>query len=201
MFQNEAANVYSQHGEDGIIQSILSKLKANALSLDFWCCEFGAWDGKYLSNTFNLIENYNYKSVLIEPDPSKFAELTINMENFPDQHLFNQFVYLNTKSNLESFLLSAKAPKNLDLLSIDVDGMDYWIFESLKEFRPKIICIEYNHSIPFNVSYIQEKSFQIKQGSSAKAIMELGNQKGYTVVAISRSNLILLDSNLAKLES
>src|SRR5260370_39426352 len=66
-----AANVYSQNGEDGILSKILELLPAK----DEWCVEFGAWDGRYLSNTCNLIEKSGYSAVLIEPDRKKFADL------------------------------------------------------------------------------------------------------------------------------
>jgi hypothetical protein len=48
LFDNLKKNVYSQNGEDGIIDYILNKIPDK----DNWCCEFGAWDGKYLSNTY-----------------------------------------------------------------------------------------------------------------------------------------------------
>ncbi len=191
-------NFYSQNGEDGIIRAILFELESSGLPSNSWCCEFGAWDGKHLSNTFNLIKNVKYNSVLIEPDPKKFHDLRNNLASFANQNLFNEFVGLEKNNNFEFFLHKAGAPKDFDLLSIDIDGMDYWVLDTMEEFRPKIICIEYNQSIPFDVSYIQEKSFLIKHGSSAKAISELGTRKGYTVVAITASNLILLDTNLAK---
>ena len=58
-------NIYSQSGEDGIIKYLLS-LISESHPLSKWCVEFGAWDGKFLSNTFNLVETYSYKAVYIK---------------------------------------------------------------------------------------------------------------------------------------
>src|SRR5262245_5232739 len=67
-------NVYSQAGEDGIIEQILRVLPVT----DKWCVEFGAWDGLHLSNARNLIETAGYSAVLIEASAAKFAELQRN---------------------------------------------------------------------------------------------------------------------------
>src|ERR1700751_2274885 len=64
-------DVYSQAGEDGIVQAILNAIGER----DHWCVEFGAWDGQRFSNTRNLIESYFYNAVLIEGDAERFAAL------------------------------------------------------------------------------------------------------------------------------
>ena len=64
-------DVYSQTGEDGIIEKILETLPEN----DEWCVEFGAWDGQYLTNTRYLIEEKEYSAILIEADKKKFLDL------------------------------------------------------------------------------------------------------------------------------
>src|SRR5262249_49302135 len=64
-------NVTSQIGQDGILQRIFSIIGEGTK----FCVEFGAWDGKFLSNTWNLIVNRNWSGVLIEGDPQKFEAL------------------------------------------------------------------------------------------------------------------------------
>ena len=69
--------IYSQNGEDGIIEEILNRLDGE---LDHTCCEFGAWNGIYLSNVYNLVENKDYKVLFIEGDRSKFKKLEENLK-------------------------------------------------------------------------------------------------------------------------
>src|SRR3982750_1263071 len=69
-----ASNVTSQTGEDGILAEIFSRIGIQSR----WCVEFGAWDGKHLSNPYDLISNKNWSGVLIEGSSEKYAELTKN---------------------------------------------------------------------------------------------------------------------------
>ena len=60
--------IVSQNGEDGIIEEIIRRLNL----INLWCCEFGAWDGKYLSNNYNLIQNKKWGGAFIEGNSEKF---------------------------------------------------------------------------------------------------------------------------------
>ena len=74
-------NKYSQNGEDGIIEIILSRL--NLYNSDkCLCVEFGAWDGKLFSNTFNLVEK-GWNAIYIEGDEQRFKELLKTCLKFP----------------------------------------------------------------------------------------------------------------------
>ena len=73
MVNEYGKKIYSQFGEDGIINEILNRLKND--NLDKYCVEFGARDGVSDSNTYNLIKNHNYKAVLIEGDKKYFKRL------------------------------------------------------------------------------------------------------------------------------
>lgn len=185
----------SQNGEDGIIQEILRRL-AEHVPLDGWCSEFGAWDGVYLSNTCHLIRNKNYRAVLIEGDPRRVAKLK---ENFPQTSVtkIQRFVSFEGPDSLDSIFAECDIPKNFDFLSIDVDGVDYFIFESLKIYRPKLICVEFNISIPNAVDWVQPRDMNVQQGASARALVRLGAEKGYTLVASTKCNLFFVDDALA----
>lgn len=194
--QGYKKNIYSQFGEDGIIDEILNRL-SNKINLDKWCVEFGAWDGVLYSNTCNLIKKRKYNALLIEPDKVKYKKLK---KNFPQDNIIKvrNYVELSSKKNLESYLSKYKLPKNPDLLSIDIDGMDYYIFQSLNKYKPKILCIEYNPSIPNDIKYIQENNFSIKIGSSALALNDLAKVKGYFLVAATSCNLIFVNKKYIK---
>ena len=182
--------IYSQFGEDGIILEILNRLGSQ--NLDNWCVEFGARDGMSDSNTFNLIKNHNYNAVLIEGDKNYFKKLC---KNLPQKEVIkiNKFVNFSGDDNLDRILETTSIPKNFDVLSIDIDGCDFYIFQSLANYRPKLVCLEFNHLIPNSVEFVQKKSFKIKQGSSGKSLVKLAHEKRYELVASSLTNLFFIE--------
>ena len=189
---NFSKKIYSQFGEDGILLEILNRLKNK--NLDKWCVEFGAKDGISYSNTYNLIKHYNYNAVLIEGDKKYFKKLS---KNLPQKNIIkiNKFVNFSGPNNLDEILGSTVIPENFDILSIDIDGCDFYIFESLIKYKPKIVCIEFNHLIPNSVEFVQKKDFKIKQGSSAKSLIKLAEKKDYKLVGSSFSNLFFIDKD------
>jgi len=188
--------IYSQFGEDGIINEILNRIKNE--NLDKYCVEFGARDGVSDSNTYNLIKNLNYKAVLIEGDKKYFKKLC---KNFSSDEIIklNKFVDFDGENSLDNILQKTNIPKNFDFLSIDIDGCDYYIFESLKEYRPKLICIEFNHLIPNEVEFIQKKNFNIKQGSSPLSLIKLAKNKDYLLAGCTLTNLFFTDKTFKNL--
>jgi|TARA_B110000503_G_C7121780_1_gene402821 hypothetical protein len=187
-------NIYSQNGEDGVIAEILHRISKES-SLDRWCVEFGAWDGVYLSNTCKLIREDGYKAVLIEGDSKKVAQLK---KNLPQNNVIKicRFINFEGKDTLDNVLSETPIPHDFDFLSIDIDGVDYHIFDGLKKYYPKILCIEFNPTIPNVVDFVQPRNFSIKQGSSAKAIVRLAYEKGYGLAAVVGCNLIFVKNNL-----
>lgn len=185
-----AKNVYSQYGEDGIIAELLRRIGA-ATPLDRWCVEFGAWDGVYLSNTCNLIRGANYKAVLIEGSAAKHRELCANLPGDETVKLC-RFVQFEGKSTLDNILKETPIPVEFDFLSIDIDGCDYFILELLKDYRPKIVSVEFNPTIPNEAEFVQPKDFSIKQGSGPKSLVKLAQSKDYALVAATECNLIFV---------
>jgi hypothetical protein len=185
-FKSYERNVTSQFGEDGIIDEIFQRIGTeNKL-----CVEFGAWDGMQFSNTWNLWHNCNWDAILIEADGNKFKELTLNTKSYLKVKAINKYVSSDGENSLENILLKLNVPKDFNLLSIDIDGDDYYIFDSLNNFNPKLIIIEYNPTIPAHLSIIQKKGEYF--GSSALAIHELAEKKGYKLVHISDTNIFLV---------
>jgi hypothetical protein len=183
-------NIYSQTGEDGVIEKILECLPVK----DKWCVEFGAWDGKYLCNVRNLIENKGYSSVLVEASKQKFSELQENYKDYPNVTLFNQFVGFKTDDNLDDILVKTPIPLNFDFLSIDIDGNDYHVWKVVKNYKPKIVCIEFNPTMPIDVEFVQEANPSVSHGSSVSAIVALGKEKGYELISIVGCNAIMVDA-------
>ena len=110
----------------------------------------------------------------------------------------NKFIDFYGDNSLDNVLQNTKIPTNFDFLSIDIDGCDYFIFKSMELYRPKIVCIEFNHLIPNEVEFIQEKNFNIKQGTSALSLINLAKNKDYLLVGSTLSNLFFVDSRVKK---
>ncbi|MSW20351.1 MAG: hypothetical protein F2873_05590 [Actinobacteria bacterium] len=192
---SHARNVHSQFGEDGMIDEMLNRIGDEHLTK--WCVEFGAWDGVHLSNTCNLIRSRGYSAVLIEGDPAKAAAIA---QNHPTPSVLTRIAMVQCEGpdTLDNILAGTPIPERFDLLSIDIDGADYWILESLRRYRPLIIVIEYNPSIPNAVHFVQERSTAVQRGSSARAILELAMERGYRLAATTTANLLLVHEEHAE---
>ena len=185
-----ARNVTSQGGEDGIIVKILDVIS----NTDKWCVEFGSWDGKKLSNTYNLIDNHDYSAVLIEGDKKRFQDL---LKTFgPEKNVIpiNAFVGFEENDNLDKILETTPIPVDFDLLSIDIDGNDYHVWDAVTKYKPKIVVIEFNATIPSTVEFVQPRDMRITQGNSLLSITKLAKSKDYELVAVTGGNAIFVDS-------
>ena len=189
------ADVHSQHGEDGILAELFDRL-ASTVELSGWCVEFGAWDGLHLSNTANLILHRGWRAVLIEPVAERCAEITRNLPADRVNALCAS-VGLDPPHRLDDLLVGTGVPEDLDLLSIDIDGDDLHVFRTVRRHRPKVVCIEYNFTIPNDVHYEQPLGAGVAHGSSASAILEASGPLGYVLAAVTDSNLVLVRSDLA----
>ncbi len=179
-----AANVYSQHGEDGIIATLLGWLGIK----DGLCVEFGAWDGYKFSNTAHLWKN-GWSAVLIEADPIKFARLESNIESFPKVKALRRMVGLEPGSRWYDDVMVP------DLVSIDIDGNDYWIFQDSPR-GPALYIVEYNTTIPawldIYTPYAPDNAF----GCSLGALARVATEKGYDYIGSTRSNGFFLRHDL-----
>lgn len=188
-------NVFSQFGEDSILKAIFDRIPANH-SGSRTCVEFGAWDGLHFSNTANLIRNEGWKGLYIESDTQRFLQLTKNFET-TNTTCINARVDFEGNSTLDQILSGLNTPLEIDLISIDIDGCDYWVLESIEKYLPKVFVVEFNPTIPNSVEYIQPRNLKISHGSSLKAICLLAKQKGYELVATTLCNAFLVQTKFA----
>lgn len=183
------ANVTSQSGEDGVIARALEVLGER----DGWCVEFGAFDGRQASNTYSLIASHGYSAVLLEPDPVRFAQLRLTHRDRPDVHALKQAVGFDGDDRLDRVLAQTPAPLDFDLLSIDIDGNDYHVWEAVREYRPKLVVIEFNPTIPNEVDFVQPRDPAVRQGASLTALARLAHGKGYRLVHATALNGVFAD--------
>jgi len=185
----------SQYGEDGIVRKILEVIGEN----DKWCVEFGSWDGKKCSNTFSLITDKEYSAVLIEANQKRFKNLLKTFEGNNRVILLNEFVGFDEKDGLDCILKTTPIPENFDFLSIDIDGNDYYAWDAVKKYRPKVVVIEFNPTIHKSIEFVQPKDPKVTQGSSLRSIDKLARSKGYELVVTTKTNAFFVDSKYFKL--
>ncbi len=190
--RGDARSVVSQHGEDGLLDKIFAILPGAERSR--WCVEFGAWDGKHLSNTWHLIADEGWSAVLIEADRSRYKTLAERFSDNPRVTTINAFVSLDGRHSLDVLLAASPIPRDFDLLSIDIDGIDYHVWDSVRLYQPKVVVIEYNPTIPNDIVFVQPRDPSVSQGSSAAAFVRLAKTKGYELIAATTCNLIFVTS-------
>lgn len=189
-YHKYAKNVYSQNGEDGILEEILRRINIT----NGYVCEFGAWDGKHFSNTFNLIEK-GFRGVYIEGDKDKYKDLLLTCKDYPNIIPINAYVEHNdTVNSLDNLLKSTDIPIDFDVLSIDIDSFDYQVWKSLKLYKPKIVIIEINSGVMTNdENHIHTPN--IYQGTGFRPMYILGIEKGYKFV-LHTGNMIFVRNDL-----
>ena len=172
-------NVHSQNGEDGVIEEILNRIGWSNLAL--WAAEFGAWDGRHLSNTFSLVESKNFNAVFIEGDTDKFKDLVTTVNEFPKIIPVQAFVASRSEhiNSLDRLFAQTEIPDDFDVLSIDIDSFDLDIWESLINYHPKIVVIEINSSI---MPGILSRHNKIYNGNSFSSSLQVASQKNYSLV-------------------
>jgi hypothetical protein len=183
------ANVTSQCGEDGILAKIFEVIGEHGKL----CVEFGAWDGREFSNTYALIQQQGWSGYLIEANPERFKALQETYGANPRAKPINRFVRLDKgEGTIDEILAEHGCPAEIDLLSIDIDGNDYYVWESMAEPSAKVVVIEFNPTVPNDVYFVQDRSFQVNQGCSLLALIQLGREQGYELVCATGWNAIFV---------
>ena len=188
-------SITSQFGEDGIIEKIFEIIGPK----NKWCVEFGAGDGVLLSNTWNLIVNKGWRGVQIERDQLLFSDLEDTYADFPVFCLNASVGFLPSDRSaaflLDKILHKYPIPKDFDFLSIDVDNIDYRIWETFVDYRPYVVCIEFCQTFKHEEEFIYGQD-NVHSGSSLKSIVDLGKRKGYELICVSGVNAFFVVAHL-----
>ena len=177
--------VYSQWGEDGIIDWLINKYPEIPKSF----LEIGTQDYKE-SNTRFLLINKNWNGFIIEAD--KAAVKDIKSQRIYWKHnlrAINEFI---TKDNINNVIKKFNIPKKIGLLSLDIDGVDYWVLKKLSALDPSIIVCEYNSlfgqkksvTVPYKSNFIRSKEHysNLYYGASINAFIDLMKKKNYFLI-------------------
>jgi len=194
-------NIFSQFGEDGILEEIFKRL--NFTDQPQWCVEFGAWDGKLYSNTFNFVSSHGWRAVYIEADSTKFTDLQKTARDWPNIIPIHAFVVpeAGDEQSLERLLSKTPIPKDFALLSIDVDSYDLDIWESLHGYSPAVVVIEVESSFPPGILIRYDHIKGVNHfkdywaGNSFSATVAVGKEKGYQCVCHT-GNVIFVRNDL-----
>jgi hypothetical protein len=133
-------------------------------------------------------ENLNWFGFFIEANEETFESLLRNHGASRKVRCLRKFVEFDGTNRLDRLIQEAGFPTDFDLLSIDIDGADYFVWESLNFFRPRVVVIEFNPSIPNDVVFVQARDMNVNQGSSLLALTFPGKQKGYELICCTACN-------------
>lgn len=132
--------------------------------------------------------NKAWDGVMIEANAAKYQELIVTYAEQPNVSCINKLVQIEGADSLDNILDSVHAPQDIGVLSIDIDGNDYYIWESLSKYTPELVVIEFNPTVPNDVIFVQEMSPKINQGCSLLSLILLGKVKGYELACCTAWN-------------
>jgi hypothetical protein len=188
--QEAEFKVFSQFGDDGIIQYLIHQTKPEIHSF----IEFGVEDYSE-SNTLFLLRNNNWKGLVIDADFTAMQKMTEKV--FYWQHDLKAVGAFITSENINQLFIENGFTGEIGLLSIDIDGNDYWIWKSIEVVNPVIVIVEYNSvfgsdhaiTIPYDPNFVRTKAHDsnLYWGCSLKALCLLAEKKGYIFAGSNRA--------------
>lgn len=185
-YKDAEFRVFSQWGEDGIIQYLLNKVNVKRKIF----VEFGVEDYQE-SNTRFLLTNNQWSGLVIDGDKENID----NLKRDPIYWASNlkAIPCFITIDNIDKLITSNGVEGEIGILSVDIDGNDYWVWQAIKSISPAIIICEYNShfgpsaevTIPYDKDFYRDNNHfsKIYYGASISALNSLANTKGYSLVA------------------
>ena len=173
---------FSQNGEDGLVLYLLSRIGAGS----HYVVEIGIEDGRQC-NSANLVLNFGWRGCVIEASAEwaeKARQYFAKCRATERLHLINAAA---KPENIRELLGQAGVPAQLDVLSIDIDSFDYWLWKSIDTISPRLVVIEYNASfgpersvtVPYSPAGLPVSRYY--HGASIAALARLGKHKGYVL--------------------
>ena len=174
--------VFSQSGEDGIIAEIFKRIGTrNRLFVE---CSPG---NGLESNTLHLLTQ-GWTGLWIEAEPRIVRDLKTSFSKMIERGALSVRQQLVTTENFEPLLDEASLPLDFDLLAIDIDRNDYWVWQRVQRYHPCVVVIEYNAIFPPGSDWVVEDAQHevwdrtSNAGASLTALEKLAVEKGYKLV-------------------
>lgn len=181
-------SIFSQNGEDGVIEALIRVLEVEPP----FFVEFGVGDGSEC-NTRLLTDVFGWSGLYIEPDAEAFARLDRRHRHLSRIECVNDAV---TPANVDDLFGRYSVPERFGLLSIDIDGQDYWVWQALGDrYRPAIVVIECNTAYDRDQAVVEAPGlpypthFVATFGASVAAVERLGAAKGYRLVHVEQTGV------------
>ena len=180
--------VFSQWDEDGIIQFLIHAVPVAQRKF----VEFGVQT--YVeSNTRFLLRNDNWSGLILDGQ-QRYID-AIKADAISWQHDLTAACAFITRENINELLARHGMSGEIGLLSIDIDGNDYWVWERIDVVQPAIVIVEYNAhfgatrplAVPYDPAFDRRAAHHscIYYGASLAALERLGGKKGYVLVGCS----------------
>lgn len=184
--------VYSQWGEDGIIRFLSDRIDPASTTF----VEFGVETYEEANTRFLMIDR-NWSGLVI--DASSWAIDRIRSSRDYWLHDLTAVQAFVTRDNIDRILREHGFEGEIGLLSIDIDGMDFWIWDAIDAIQPAIVVVEYNHrfgpdtsvTVPYDPDFDRWKAHHsiLYYGASLQALERLGRNKGYDLVGCGSAGL------------
>lgn len=177
--------VFSQRGEDGIIQYIINKIEIpNKIFVEFGVETYTE------SNTRFLLMNNNWSGLVLDGSQKNIDFIKNDFIYWKYDITANQSFI--TKDNINELIKNYTQIKDIGLLSVDIDGNDYWVWEAIEAIEPRIVICEYNSvfgaekavTVPYKSDFIRSKEHhsELYFGASLAAFCQLAEKKGYDFI-------------------
>jgi hypothetical protein len=172
--------VRSQNGEDGVLQALFARLGTRSR----YFVEFGIGHGDQ-GNCVMLADVYAWSGLFIEADARAYRSLAGKYARNPRVATRHELV---TPDNVQEIFAATAVPPELDLLSIDIDGNDWWVWQAITDYRPRVVVAEYNANLPLDARLVMPRNDAHRWdatdyfGASLAAYCELADAKDYELV-------------------
>ena len=205
-FNDTGFRVFSQYEEDGKLLYIFSLIGMKNKTF----VEIGSDDG-INSNCANLAFNFGYHGLFLDGNPKAIKRGEAFYKKYPHPWMYvPKFKCAKvTAENINQLVSESGLKDEIDLLSIDIDGNDYWVWKALDVVQPNVVIIEThvefglrNIVVPYDANYFFPGKHPIYHGASPIAMNNLAKQKGYRLVGANQLgfNFIFVKNGLAEKE-